>query len=746
MSKIQNFLIPSFLKRLDFWLMTHKPHIWRTKGHFVLFYCGIAAVLLYFLGRQYPQNLADFADGDYFRSNNFAGYVTNFLTFVSVGIMAWWWYAIQKFGYKRTNIVHFLTEISIYALGIYALSLLVFGFEKGLNQRQAYELEKNKPEDSTWVVQNGFFYYGYMPHFQVNKEQNLFAYFKKGEDLGNKFYNRQLLVQDFLLAEDAKNRNRPNYAPSLDDYDNSRGTDPFSFSHWEYPSNQKKYPRPPQYPTPADYVNKILSNDTFWKKEEKRLQFKETMNVSREVLTNMTFDEISNLIDEIYPKYFNRINYFGETQGQSRELLRIWLNKRQFLESLSPQEIKEYKNYLAWLKTNYALYAPQPILEFERNAGYGYWTKRNRSSNPYAGRDSYFISNYINPETYFDEDKGELAGEKLLIFFDKLDSLSFYRYVDYLAHSGYQSEIKENKKTPQYKALCQNYFNQYTPKSLIDSLYHYDYFDTKNINEHTWLNIIADNYAAYIAQKYSDADYTRFRNLLHINSFDDVYKQSSNPISQKLLQLHQAENYKMALETMQQKRYNYEANQKWTGSFFTFICCVFLAIVFYVMTLSNGLQFWVSVFVSGFIVGLLIFFEKSLSSLLVGGYTSYPPLQGEYPQPYFSSTNWREILLLLFGSMILVLLCVLIFKKIQLQRAHIWVNTVLFSSFLGILGTLEYISQKVEIKLRSESSDYGAMPLDEKIRLYTFIMLAIIAIYLLIAWLFKRHLTFPKKK
>ena len=164
------------------------------------------------------------------------------------------------------------------------------------------------------------------------------------------------------------------------------------------------------------------------------------------------------------------------------------------------------------------------------------------------------------------------------------------------------------------------------------------------------------------------------------------------------------------------------------------------------MTLSNGLQFWVSVFVSGFIVGLLIFFEKSLSSLLVGGYTSYPPFQDSYPQPYFSSTNWREILLLLFGSMILVLLCVLIFKKIQLQRAHIWVNTVLFSSFLGILVMLEYISQKVEIKLRAENSDYGAMPLDEKIRLYTFIMLAVIGIYLLLAWLFKRHLTFPKKK
>ena len=733
MSKIQNFLIPSFLKRLDFWLMTHKPHIWRTKGHFVLFYCGIAAVLLYFLGRQYPQNLADFADFDFMQGNDFASYFTFFLCFMSIGIFAWWWYAIQKFGYKRTQIAHFFIEIGIYALGIYAVSLLVLGFDKGFSQRQAFELEKNKPEDSTWVVQSGFFFYGYMPHFQANKEKNLFAYFKKGEDLGDKFYNRQVLVQDFLLAEDAKNRTRPNYAPSLDDYDNDRGSDPFSFSHWEYPNNQKKYPRPPQYPTPADYVNHILANDTFWKKEEKRLQFKEYANVSREILTNMTFDEISNLIEGIYPKYFNRINYFGETQGKSRELLRMWLYKRQFLESLSAQEIKDYRDYLAWLKTNYALYAPQPMIDFERNAGSTFLEKTQRRGGIFEGRDSYFMSNYFNVNEYFDQDKGELAAEKLLIFFNKLDEASFQRYVKYVAHFNYEGDIKEIKKTPQYQAFCQNYFNQYTPKSVIDSLYHYDYFDTKNINEHTWLNIIADNYAPHVVQKYTDADYTRFRNLLHINSFDDVYAQSGNPTIQKLLQLHQAEDYKMALETMQQKRYTYETNQKWMGSFFTFIFCVWLAIIFYIMTLSNGLQFWVSVFVSGFITAFIVFFEKVFPRYSFNGQA-------------LGSNPFDSFLMYLFCFSLLCLIIALSIKKVQLSRAHIWVNTVLFSSPLGILTTLEYWTKRANAHLETQDWQYSGMSLDQRIQIYTYVMLVIIAIYLLLAWLFKRHLTFPKKK
>ena len=100
-----------------------------------------------------------------------------------------------------------------------------------------------------------------------------------------------------------------------------------------------------------------------------------------------------------------------------------------------------------------------------------------------------------------------------------------------------------------------------------------------------------------------------------------------------------------------------------------------------------------------------------------------------------------------FGALLFALFLALIIKKVQLHRAHIWVNTLFFSSFVGILGTLEYWTSRVVIKMQeAEGVNYSGMTLDEKIRLYTFIMLAVIAIYLLIAWLFKRHLTFPKKK
>lgn len=44
------------------------------------------------------------------------------------------------------------------------------------------------------------------------------------------------------------------------------------------------------------------------------------------------------------------------------------------------------------------------------------------------------------------------------------------------------------------------------------------------------------------------------------------------------------------------------------------------------------------------------------------------------------------------------------------------------------------------------NGEYYSMSIDERIRLFTLILLAAIGIYLFLTWLFKRHLTLPKKK
>ncbi len=744
LSKIQNILIPSFLKRLDFWLLTHKPHIWRTRGHFVVFYCSIAAALLYIGGKMFPQNFADFQDFDSIQNTSIVQYFTYFLCFTSVGILMWWCYTIQKFGYRRTNPVHFLTEIGIYTLGLFTISMFVFAYERGFSYRQAYELEKNSREDSIWVVQNWYFQYGYMPHFQLNKELDLKTYFKDGELISRKIFARQNVVFDLLKKDEVTPNYNSDYPPPPPPPPSP--SDFFSLSHWEYPSNEKKYVRPPQYKTPADYVNRILTNDTFWKQEEKRWRFKDDMNISREFLTNMTADEITNLIDEVYPKYFHKINYANETQVHARELLKLSINKKLFLESLSEQEIADYKTYLMWLKNNYSLYAPQPIIAFEKNAGQGFFQKRNNSGiYGKSEKDDFLNSIYVSCETYFDDDKGALAGEKLLHFSEKLDLKSFKAYFTYLQNENYNYGLNANKNNPQYVQNCKNYFSHYTPKTTLDSLYHYDYFMDKSVSEYTWMYIISDEYVQYVTSKYSDADYKRLRNLLHINSFEDVYLQSKNVIIQKLLQLHQVDDYTRAYGVMQQSRIVYESKKYLIFSFFALTYCLLLAIVFYIATLSNGIQFWISTFLAGFFGGFLMF----LRQVFPRSYTSYPPLNYNYNNsPYFSSlSNWDNLIMYLFIFLIAVFMLIFIFRKTQLPKIQIWFNLVVFSSLYAVALSLDYWQQKVQIRMQNTNGiDDYYLSSDEKVRIYTLVLWATIAVYGYVAWLYKRHLTYPKQK
>jgi hypothetical protein len=733
-SKVQNFLIPSFLQRFDFWLMTHKPHIWRTRGHFVVFYCSILAAMLYAAGKMYPQNFADYFDLDVYKNDSVMSYFTWFLCFTSMGIVMWWWYTIQKFGYRRTNIVHFLTEIGIYTLGIFAISMFIFGYERGYRYHQAYELDKNSREDSAWVFQNGCFQYGYMPHFQLNKENDFNLYFKRGEQLSGRMYARNNVVSGVL-------RQDPKFNPSTDYV----GHDPFSLSLWEYPTTEKKYARPPQYLTPADYVNRILTNDTFWKQEEKRIGFKDFVNVSREYLTNMTQEEIINLIDEVYPRYFNKINYFNENQSEAKTLLKLSINKKLFLESLSEPEIKDYKAYLIWLKNNYALYAPKTIFQFEKNAGQGFTQKRN--NRPFLikdEKDEFLASIYIGTEDYFDDDKGELAGEKLEAFLEKLDLISFKMYLTYLQQYENYSDVKLNKNSPKYTESCRNYFKQYVPKSNLDSMYHYDYFVDNTITEFTWLNIIADEYAHFVTSKYTAWDYTKLRNILHTNSFEDVYPKSKNEMVQQLLQLHQVDDYLNATALMQQYRVQFETKKFLTFSFFALLYSLFFAIIFYISTQSSGIQFWISAFLGGFLTAFLLFMRQVFPS----SFTSYPQFHRENDSIsyYFSFGNWDSTIMYLFAFLMGLFILIFIFKKTQLPKIQIWFNTIVFGSLFGIYGAFNYCENKLQIIMSETMPDKPFLEQGERIQLYSLILLVAIIIYGLAAWLYKRHLTYPKKQ
>ncbi len=192
--KIQNSLVPSFLKRLDFWLLTHKPHIWRTKGHFVLFYGIIAALFFFIMGLIYPFTLFQLQERFSHSTNvEFAFTVMSF--FLVLGSVFLWWFSIQKYAYKRTNTKHFLMEIGIYALSIFTLWSVFWAFSFGFDYKKSFLLEKNALEDKEWFSKHRFSKFGYMPHVDPNKLLDLNKYFENGEKLIALQWQREEITQ-----------------------------------------------------------------------------------------------------------------------------------------------------------------------------------------------------------------------------------------------------------------------------------------------------------------------------------------------------------------------------------------------------------------------------------------------------------------------------------------------------------------------------------------------------------------------
>jgi carbon starvation protein CstA len=140
--------------------------------------------------------------------------------------------------------------------------------------------------------------------------------------------------------------------------------------------------------------------------------------------------------------------------------------------------------------------------------------------------------------------------------------------------------------------------------------------------------------------------------------------------------------------------------------------------------------------------------QKFISSNL-GSYTSYPT-----PNRYMLdsiNTNvslpWDEYLMYFFGLLLLLAFIVLIVRKTQLLKVQIVFNVLIFSSLFGLFSTVNYWSNQIEIRKRAVNpNDYQGTTLDETIRLYIVILVVAIVLYAFLAWLYKRHLTYPKKK
>jgi hypothetical protein len=731
LSKIQDFLIPNFLKRLDFWLMTHKPHVWRTRGHFVVFYGIIVALLFFLFGLMYPQTLYELSDAG--RSSTNISFLFTLLSFLLVtGAVFGWWYSIQKYPYKRTSVVHFILEISIYTIGLFALWSVIWAFYFGFFYKRCYMLEKNKAEDKTWFYEHDFSSFGYMPHVQINKLNDLNAYFGNGEKLVE---IQRIRGEKTIKDRQYSNRNSFN----LGDIDFSSHLDD---SDWEFKTNYMQKKLPPQYLTYSDYFNHLIVSDSLRLIIRKQNKIDTDISPNDEnkylfdfILPGLNFNEIEEATTNTYARYYHQINFAEQADDMLKRQVSEWIAHTDFLESLNDSEIVIYKNLLLELNEYYKDYI-KTMVTIKQPLSAAYIELKART--PIYDRTFYHFpeKNYYSRDNinFSNSDKNVIASEKYakaLLQLDENSAKKLNLYLEDCDHSFSTFNIKDKASN---EIIDKSYAAIKHDK--IDSLLFFDYYFLDYKNYDTYRSFYTKAYLDYLVnRKYKEKDFDRLHNLLTVNSFPNNSPNYHNSKLHKIQLLIQSQEYYKANHNLENLRDIIKNEKLLLWSPFSLVYCLLGAVVFYLVTLSSGVQFWLSLFIAGVYWALMGF----MSELFKWGreiYTDGERLPNQITLPF---------IFMIVHIMLLPILLLWLYKsKNQWNKAHFIVNPMLISGLGASLAASLYWQEKIKTALL-ETNNYTYSEYFY-IKITTNVFLVTILIYGLIAWLFKRHLTYPKKK
>jgi hypothetical protein len=729
LSKIQDFLVPAFLKRLDFWLLTYKPHIWRTKGHFVLFYGTIAAIFFFIMGLIYPYTLFDL-QGRYSHSTDVEFSFTVMSFFLVLGGVFLWWFSIQKYAYKRTDVKHFFIEIGIYGVGLFTLWTVFWAFTLGFDYKKCFLLEKNKIEDKEWFNTQSFPEFGYMPHVDPNKLLDLNKYFANGEKLIAIQCQREENTRSHRVLSNDKL-----YSFIDADFQSKLGS-----LDWEFKTLTNKTILPPQYKKLSDYVNVLIGNDSIripivdalkraYQDEETQANFDENYErLFDKIITGLDYNSLVELTENTYPRFYHHINYSSESASFLNSQMQDWSDQRAFLESLNPQELATYKKYLTDLFEDYKSYHNEinSINQLQSIVCQKFISQMAVNTKALLG-----ISEYENyppsPDDVYiaNHDKNALAAEKLKKIIALFDLDSQKKYVEWLRKIDGTKPYRISN--PINNQMLDNAYSTLKANSL-DSLMLYDYYHLGIKNYNSYRAFFTNAYTDYAVKKRTAQDFDRLHNLLAVNGFPDETPQYKNSKLQKIALLFYSEKYRKANQDLENQRHRVKEMQAYLWSPFSLLYCLLGAIVFYVITLSTGIQFWASSFISGLYWALMLF----LSQLFRWGHGS-----NSLSLPF----NFMLVHIVLF----VILIVFLLKDKVQWQRAHWIVNAVLLSGLGSVLAAAIYWESRIR-DLYYHSESHNTMQTVDTIRVISNVLLVAILFYGVIAWLFKRHLTYPKKR
>jgi len=159
MQRIYKFLTPGFLRRWDAWLLERYPMVWRTRGHYVLYFALLATPVLFLLGFFYPVSatkltidpIMPIIMGD----ENF--YILP-LAVLSLGIL-YWAYTQYQSGFPSAKPKHVLLTLLVYAGCLFVImGITAPAFYLGAMLRSGYFLIEE--EDIKYWADNDYFLYG----------------------------------------------------------------------------------------------------------------------------------------------------------------------------------------------------------------------------------------------------------------------------------------------------------------------------------------------------------------------------------------------------------------------------------------------------------------------------------------------------------------------------------------------------------------------------------------------------------
>jgi hypothetical protein len=469
----------------------------------------------------------------------------------------------------------------------------------------------------------------------------------------------------------------------------------------------------------SQYCNRFLKyHDTTSRKEF----FLDWAERALPALPAPVYEELINHIDS---KHYLKINLSEHYFYFLRLVFRKWAYQKVFLETLSDKQLQMYLNYLKYLRNDY-FYRENPF--GDGHPSYFIYSSEiplqevhlfKLLATQFPGKLRPQIG--LEPNTDTNEPNYRDNGtEKTLLFLKSLSDNQKKIYAQYVMQPYKQIYFEESYSNyDTFKVQRLNYAKKYIQKAnLRDSIQYFDIFFPQYKVDLT--PIFTNEFCKYFVGKYNEADFKGLDNLLTINGFGNEYAYLSAK-HQNLFRLFQAEQLETALE--QYVKENLISKFKYQCTFlfnsFAFSCFILGSILFYIITISNGLQFFNSIFIS---VGYFILFALIQQKFI--------------PLKIFFCFQGFLFIRFAFG---------LLFLKYQWQNVCIMANILLFSGIFYIGIAISWLTRSIySIRPKLHSTDVLI-----KLRNDSFIASIVVSIaifiYLIIAYLLKRHLTLPKK-